>query len=338
MGRNRLLVFLLLTFVWGVASAAVEEKGIANAWEKKPKALEALDARLKELESGATDVESAIKQYQAAVANVASIEKELADKRRIYEPASSVVTTLEERLTKAKVARERARQDAVAPLLAKLDALRKQRDEMVREMFRTQPKMKEISEQIASLENMLYGSVGHRASSIKTKVAAVDVENGIVVLNAGTDQGVKKNYEFKVSRGDTFVATVNIIHVEDGFSAGRIGTRANEVLSGDTAQHILDIKTELAGVDKDVKLGDTVQHIPDISTKVAAVDVENGIVVLNAGSEQGVKTNYEFTVFRGDTYVATVNIIHVEERSAAGRIVTAAKDVLLGDKAWTRLP
>jgi len=83
---------------------------------------------------------------------------------------------------------------------------------------------------------------------------------------------------------------------------------------------------------------DGIRIIPLIKTKVADVDMEGGIIVLNAGTDQGVKKNYEFTVFRADKFVATVNVFHTEEDFCAARIVTRAADIQLGDSAWTRLP
>jgi len=78
--------------------------------------------------------------------------------------------------------------------------------------------------------------------------------------------------------------------------------------------------------------------IPSIKSQVAEVDMENGVIVLNAGTEQGVKKNYEFTVFRDDKFVATVNVFQTWEGFCAASILTRAADIQLGDSAWTRLP
>lgn len=78
--------------------------------------------------------------------------------------------------------------------------------------------------------------------------------------------------------------------------------------------------------------------LPDVKAKIASVDLENGLVILNAGSNQGVKKNFEFTVFRDDNFVATVNVFHLQDDYSAARIVTKKLDIQLGDNAWTRLP
>jgi len=84
---------------------------------------------------------------------------------------------------------------------------------------------------------------------------------------------------------------------------------------------------------------DTMRIIPDIKAKVAQVDIESGYIVLNAGTDQGVKKNYEFTVFRGNQFVATVNVVHTEEGFCTAQIMRPPMaDIQLGDSAWTKLP
>ena len=100
-----------------------------------------------------------------------------------------------------------------------------------------------------------------------------------------------------------------------------------------------EILAELA--DRGIEPMTVIRHmriIPDIKTKVASVDLENRIVVLNAGTEQGVKKNYEFTIFRDDKFVATVNVFDLQDSYCAARIVTGKGEIRLGDNAWTRLP
>ncbi len=140
-----------LTAESGRVGTDAARKVIAESWAKEREALRVIEARLRELESGATDAEGAIAQYRVALANVQSIESELAAKRRTYTATSTIVTSLAQRLAEAKAQQERCRQAACAPLLAKLKALQSQREEMAREMLPTHPKMKEINAQIGSV-------------------------------------------------------------------------------------------------------------------------------------------------------------------------------------------
>jgi chromosome segregation ATPase len=77
--------------------------------------------------------------------------------------------------------------------------------------------------------------------------------------------------------------------------------------------------------------------LPDIKTKVLKVDKESNFVLLNAGREQGVQKNYEFTIFRDGTFVAKVNVFDVQDKLCAARIVVSKLAIQNGDNAWTRL-
>ena len=78
--------------------------------------------------------------------------------------------------------------------------------------------------------------------------------------------------------------------------------------------------------------------IPDIQAKITGVDLDTGLVVLNAGSEAGVRKNFDFTVYRGDKYIATVRVFHREQNQSAAKIVIKNADVEIGDNARTQLP
>ena len=179
-----------LTAESGRAGTDAARKAIAEAWAKEREALRVIEARLRELESGATDAEGAIEQYRVAVANVQSIESELAAKRRTYTATSAIVRTLAQRLAEAKAQKERCRQVACAPLLAKLKALQSQREAMAREMLPTHPKMKQIGEQIGSVAKELVAVGGVLPSGISRPLLDLDLGGGVmmrlVYIPAGT--------------------------------------------------------------------------------------------------------------------------------------------------------
>ena len=77
--------------------------------------------------------------------------------------------------------------------------------------------------------------------------------------------------------------------------------------------------------------------LPDIKGKVIGVDATTNIVVINVGSKQQVRKNYDFTLFRGDKFVAVVNVFDVQEELCAARVVTRNTTIQQGDNAWTRL-
>lgn len=77
--------------------------------------------------------------------------------------------------------------------------------------------------------------------------------------------------------------------------------------------------------------------LPDVKGKVVTVDPESNLVVLNIGRKQGVRKNFDFTVFRDDKFVGTVNVFDVQDDLCAARIVTRKMAMQRGDNAWTRL-
>jgi len=77
--------------------------------------------------------------------------------------------------------------------------------------------------------------------------------------------------------------------------------------------------------------------LPDIKAKVLKVDTESNFVLLNVGLKQGVKKNYEFSIFRDGLFVAKVNVFDVQDDLCAARIVVPKLAIQRGDNAWTRL-
>jgi len=79
------------------------------------------------------------------------------------------------------------------------------------------------------------------------------------------------------------------------------------------------------------------QTMPAIDGLVIAVDPETHAVVLNVGSKQGVRKNFNFTIFRGPDFIAQVNVFNVEEKRCAAQIIASKGPVKVNDAAQTRL-
>jgi chromosome segregation ATPase len=77
--------------------------------------------------------------------------------------------------------------------------------------------------------------------------------------------------------------------------------------------------------------------LPDIKAKVLKVDTEGNFVLLNVGLKQGVKKNYDFSIFRDGVFVAKVNVFDVQDDLCAARIVVPKLAIQRGDNAWTHL-
>ncbi len=77
--------------------------------------------------------------------------------------------------------------------------------------------------------------------------------------------------------------------------------------------------------------------VPNLSTKVIAVDRERNAIVISIGGDDRVKVGYEFVVYRGNEYVATLVIDRVESDSATGHSLKEIEKetVLVGDAVTT---
>lgn len=77
--------------------------------------------------------------------------------------------------------------------------------------------------------------------------------------------------------------------------------------------------------------------MPDVKAKVVTVDGDTNMIVLNAGKNQKVQKNFEFTIWREGNFVAKANVFDVQDDLCAARIVTRKLPVQRGDNAWTRM-
>lgn len=80
--------------------------------------------------------------------------------------------------------------------------------------------------------------------------------------------------------------------------------------------------------------------MPPIEARVIAVDPDQKLVVLSVGREQKVENGFEFTVYRGDSFVGKVKVIRVYPDLAGARIMytkDGGVSVRQGDRASTRL-
>ena len=79
---------------------------------------------------------------------------------------------------------------------------------------------------------------------------------------------------------------------------------------------------------------------PPIEARVIAVDGAQKLVVLSVGRDQKVENGFEFTVYRGDSFVGRVKVIRVYPDLAGARIMYTKEggpSVQQGDRASTRL-
>lgn len=72
---------------------------------------------------------------------------------------------------------------------------------------------------------------------------------------------------------------------------------------------------------------------------VSASDAKADVHILNVGSKDGVEIGYEFIIYRGNSYVATLVVDSVQANLSSARVKAGSKksDVQAGDGAATRL-
>ena len=77
---------------------------------------------------------------------------------------------------------------------------------------------------------------------------------------------------------------------------------------------------------------------PSIAAKVLAVNRNSNLVILNKGSDEKVRIGDSFTVYRGNKYVARVQVTRVWPDMASARILPAYKraEIAVNDDANTR--
>jgi hypothetical protein len=94
------------------------------------------------------------------------------------------------------------------------------------------------------------------------------------------------------------------------------------------------IVTSLPGVK--IPIGKAAEA-PRIDAVVTAYKKQGRFVVLNVGSEHGVKTGYYFTIFDGGNFVAQVEVEKVLMRLCSTRVIFGTGEIREGMQATTRL-
>lgn len=183
--------------------------------------------------------------------------------------------------------------------------------------------------------------------------SALAKEQAQVSTHATTIQGLSE-------RNTTFVAENEKLRQENlkviaALSAEQ--TRANDL---ETAKALLQrehegLKVQMADARETIKLNEEIfaqlsernieartlianmLAVPQIKGRVVTIDPASNLVILNVGKNQGVRKNFDFTLFRDGKFVAKVSVFDTQDDLSAARIVTSNLPIEKGDSAWTRL-
>lgn len=85
-------------------------------------------------------------------------------------------------------------------------------------------------------------------------------------------------------------------------------------------------------------LGEDASAQPSVDAQVLAVKPDAGLVMLSAGSQQSVKTGFQFTISRGDQYVAKVQVDRVYPDMCSAKVVPGMlkQEIQVHDEARSR--
>jgi peptidoglycan hydrolase CwlO-like protein len=149
-------------------------------------------------------------------------------------------------------------------------------------------------------------------------------ENLALTENLANEQNTVNNLKKEVAS-----LTEQRETLQAGLTDARETIQLNEEVFAELAKRNIEAQTVIAGL----------TAVPQIKARVMTVDPKTNLVVLNAGSEQGVRKNFEFTIFRDDKFVAKVIVFDTDKDMSAARIATRSPDIDIkqGDQAWTRL-
>lgn len=128
---------------------------------------------------------------------------------------------------------------------------------------------------------------------------------------------------------------LSLVRNQDLLHSGR--TQYQELL----AEH----EIIMAGVEKGILRGEggagsaILSDAPSIAAQVSAVDNEQQLAVISAGRDQQVEIGYEFTVARGESFVAKLQVISVYPDLSGARILFSkdGEQVQAGDRVMTSL-
>jgi hypothetical protein len=70
-----------------------------------------------------------------------------------------------------------------------------------------------------------------------------------------------------------------------------------------------------------------VASLPEIEGKVLAVDTQNRLVVIDLGSSDNVKAGDRFSVYRGNDFIANIELVKIQNSLSAATVLQEEKDI-----------
>jgi DNA repair exonuclease SbcCD ATPase subunit len=215
-----------------------------------------------------------------------------------------------------------------AEMKSNLDAAQDRLDTAIHEGERkdAEARAKDIEDQKDKNLNLeqaaALASLGTQVKSLLASTDSLKAENNTLIANLSAERSRSNKLESEkadlTKRVDT--ATASLAKAEDALKLN------DEIFAELSRRNVAwrELITQWA-------------TLPDIKAKVLKVDTGGNFVLLNVGQKQGVKKNYDFSIFRDGAFVAKVNVFDVQDDLCAARIVVPKLAIQRGDNAWTHL-
>lgn len=190
-----------------------------------------------------------------------------------------------------------------------------------------------------TVENLARGLQDSQASSERLSASFADVITRLDELGSEI-QATRSSTEKSVAelgelRNKSAVLSVEIMRTRESFESDlqklvkQLQTSGAPVPTTNNGTEQDRAPADASGTDKNNPA------TTPITASVAAVSNEDGIVVLDRGSNAGIEVGMRFSIFHGDTWLATVKIRRVAETTSGGTVVRKIDEqgIQNGDRA-----
>jgi len=179
-----------------------------------------------ELNASLANESKALQTAQSTIANGRTLVDELQKERQTL--IDSLTKAMEEKNAAIKMQNQ---------LELNLEQLQQAQTDMAAKLSTSDTALQRTTFELTSIKARLPGISGTEQPFQQAKVLAADNNENIVVVSLGSEDGVKEGYKYTVSRGNQYVATVQITNVQAKQAAGKVltGMSKSPVQPGDDA-------------------------------------------------------------------------------------------------------
>lgn len=148
----------------------------------------------------------------------------------------------------------------------------------------------------------------------------------------------KEDYRLKVDE-----ATRAKEKAEDDLKSCQVALKNSQSSLSDARNELKEAQLMVTSMQQQapgVNLVTPAPAMPDINGRVVNVDNQAGLVMISVGTDDGVKDNYTFEVYRDTQYVGRIKVIEVHPERAIGKIdpaMTKSNQIMENDYVSTRL-